>query len=44
MEKVLEDSGCEADKFKGQKIVVEEKLGSEKLGGSASDEGLEKYS
>jgi len=43
MEKVLEDISFEADKFKGQKIVVDEKLVSEKLAGIASDEDLAKY-
>ena len=43
MEKVLEDISFEADKLKGQKIVVDEKLVSEKLAGIASDEDLAKY-
>ena len=43
MEKVLEDISFEADKFKEQKIVVDEKLVSEKLAGIASDEDLAKY-
>ena len=43
MEKVLEDISFEADKFKGQKIIVDEKLVSEKLAGIASDEDLAKY-
>jgi len=43
MEKVLEDISFEADKFKGQKIVVDEKLVSEKLADIASDEDLAKY-
>ena len=43
MEKVLEDISFEADKFKGQKIVVDEKLVSEKLADIANDEDLAKY-
>ena len=43
MEKVLEDISYEADSFKGQKVVVDDKFVSQKLDEIIKDEDLAKY-
>lgn len=43
LEKVVEDISFEADKYSGQKVVIDEKLVDDKLGNIAGDQDLAKY-